>query len=94
VHPRGDHVGGLLRYLFGPGKREEHVRPRLVAAWDGAGPLAVLQPPELPVQHATGGRVRPRRHRYRGRSSSPLIAVYLLRDLHFSPFSSAESVFG
>jgi hypothetical protein len=48
VHKRGNDVGGLLRYLFGPGKREEHVRPRLVAAWNGAGPLADLQPPRLP----------------------------------------------
>lgn len=48
VHPRGANVGGLLRYLFGPGKREEHVRPRVVAAWDGAGPLVELQPPVLP----------------------------------------------
>ena len=48
VHPRGANVGGLLRYLFGPGRREEHVRPRVVAAWDGAGPLADLQPPVLP----------------------------------------------
>jgi len=47
VHPRGTNVGGLLRYLFGAGKREEHVRPRLVAAWDGAGALAGLQPPVL-----------------------------------------------
>jgi hypothetical protein len=47
VHPRGAHVSGLLRYLFGPGKREEHVRPRVVAAWDGAGPLDALQPPQL-----------------------------------------------
>jgi MobA/VirD2-like, nuclease domain len=45
VHPRGTNVGGLLRYLFGPGKREEHVNPRLVAAWDGAGPLTRLEPP-------------------------------------------------
>jgi hypothetical protein len=45
VHPRGTNVGGLLRYLFGPGKREEHLNPRLVAAWDGAGPLAQLEPP-------------------------------------------------
>ena len=48
VHPRGTNVGGLLRYLFGPGKREEHTRPHVVAAWDGAGPLAALQPPVLP----------------------------------------------
>lgn len=44
VHPRGARVGGLIRYLYGPGKREEHVNPRLVAAWDGAGKLASLEP--------------------------------------------------
>lgn len=44
VHRRGSRVGGLLRYLYGPGKQEEHVNPRLVAAWDGAGPLADLEP--------------------------------------------------
>jgi hypothetical protein len=42
---RGRRVGGLLRYLYGPGKREEHVNPHLVAAWDGAGPLRRLEPP-------------------------------------------------
>ncbi|MFI5845821.1 relaxase/mobilization nuclease domain-containing protein [Catenuloplanes sp. NPDC051500] len=42
---RGRRVGGLLRYLYGPGRREEHVNPRLVAAWDGAGPLGALEPP-------------------------------------------------
>lgn len=41
---RGYRVGGLLRYLYGRGKREEHVNPRLVAAWDGAGPLSRLEP--------------------------------------------------
>lgn len=41
---RGYRVGGLIRYLYGPGKREEHVNPRLVAAWDGAGPLHRLEP--------------------------------------------------
>src|SRR6185436_16217334 len=45
VAARGSRVGGLLRYLFGPGKREEHVNPRLVAAWDGAGELSRLEPP-------------------------------------------------
>ena len=45
VQQRGTRVGGLLRYLFGPGKREEHVNPRLVAAWDGAGMLSSLEPP-------------------------------------------------
>ena len=28
----------------GPGKREEHVDPHLVAAWDGAGKLSTLEP--------------------------------------------------
>jgi hypothetical protein len=45
VHKRGTRVGGLLRYLFGPGRFEEHVNPRLVAAWDGSGDLADLEPP-------------------------------------------------
>jgi hypothetical protein len=46
---RGRRVGGLLRYLYGPGKREEHVNPHLVAAWDGAGPLHRLEPPLGPA---------------------------------------------
>ncbi|MEN3308858.1 MAG: hypothetical protein V7603_5060 [Micromonosporaceae bacterium] len=44
VHKRGTRVGGLIRYLYGPGRREEHRNPRLVAAWDGAGRLAALEP--------------------------------------------------
>ena len=44
VHPRGRGVAGLLRYLYGPGRREEHRNPRLVAAWDGAGDLQALEP--------------------------------------------------
>ena len=31
---RGARVGGLLRYLYGPGKANEHTDPHLVAAWD------------------------------------------------------------
>ncbi|MGY1548220.1 relaxase/mobilization nuclease domain-containing protein [Streptomyces sp. MN6] len=30
----GDDTAGLLFYLYGPGKRDEHVNPHLVAAWD------------------------------------------------------------
>jgi hypothetical protein len=45
VHNRGNDVGRLLRYLFGPGRNKEHVDPRLVAAWAGSGNLAALQPP-------------------------------------------------
>ncbi|MEV4210209.1 relaxase [Micromonospora sp. NPDC049662] len=44
VHRRGSRVGGLLRYLWGPGKAEEHVNPHLVAAWGGAGPLTEFEP--------------------------------------------------
>ena len=44
VHKRRKQVGRLLRYLFGPGRQEEHVNPHLVAAWDGAGDLASLEP--------------------------------------------------
>ncbi len=45
VGKRGKRVGGLLRYLFGPGKFEEHVNPRLVASWRGTEALARLEPP-------------------------------------------------
>ncbi|MEU8284167.1 relaxase [Micromonospora sp. NPDC048905] len=44
VHRRGSRIGGLLRYLWGPGKAEEHINPHLVAVWDGAGTLAGLEP--------------------------------------------------
>ncbi|GGM63171.1 hypothetical protein GCM10011608_55540 [Micromonospora sonchi] len=38
----------MLRYLFGPGKNEEHVNPRLVAAWSGPDYLSSLAPPLRP----------------------------------------------
>jgi len=38
----GSDVSGLLRYLFGPGDKEEHTNPRLVAAW--SGDVSALQP--------------------------------------------------
>ncbi|WP_410662123.1 relaxase/mobilization nuclease domain-containing protein [Amycolatopsis sp. lyj-84] len=31
---RGTNTGGLLRYLLGPGKANEHTHPHLVASWD------------------------------------------------------------
>ncbi|WP_347405066.1 relaxase/mobilization nuclease domain-containing protein [Micromonospora sp. WMMD1082] len=43
-------MGGLLRYLFGPGKAEEHVNPHLIAAWSGPSQLPSLEPPT----HASG----------------------------------------
>ncbi|MGH3681790.1 MAG: relaxase/mobilization nuclease domain-containing protein, partial [Natronosporangium sp.] len=42
---KGKNVAGLLRYLFGPGKREEHTNAHLVAVWRGAGSVAELEPP-------------------------------------------------
>ena len=40
---RGTRVGGLLRYLYGPGKANEHTDPHLVAAWDAG----VAEPVDL-----------------------------------------------
>jgi hypothetical protein len=31
--PRGARVAGLIYYLFGPGRREEHTDPHLIAGW-------------------------------------------------------------
>jgi hypothetical protein len=45
VHKRGTNVARLLGYLFGPGRHKEHEDPHLVAAWNGAGVLADLEPP-------------------------------------------------
>ena len=43
---RGAKVGGLVRYLYGPGRHNEHVDQRLVASWCGADPqvLAAIEP--------------------------------------------------
>jgi len=43
--PRGEHVGLLLYYLFGPGRREEHTDPHIVAGWRHP---ADLEPPLRP----------------------------------------------
>jgi hypothetical protein len=67
VLPRGTNVRGVLHYLFGKGKQNQHVNPHLVAGWL---PPAELEPPrradgsrnfsrltgqlELPVQLARG----------------------------------------
>jgi hypothetical protein len=39
---RGRNAGGLIAYLFGPGRSNEHDRPRVVAGWDDP---ARLDPP-------------------------------------------------
>ncbi|MFJ2592285.1 relaxase/mobilization nuclease domain-containing protein [Streptomyces erythrochromogenes] len=38
IHKRGTRTIGLLYYLYGPGKAEEHVDPHLVASWDHSAP--------------------------------------------------------
>ena len=40
--PRGEHVGPLLYYLFGPGRHEEHTDPHIAAGWRHP---AALEPP-------------------------------------------------
>lgn len=69
----GSDTYGLLHHLYGPGRRDEHIDPHMVAAWDAAvpdpsrltddfsiGDLALLL--EAPV-HALAGR-KPRLHVY------------------------------
>ena len=46
--PRGERVAGLIYYLFGPGRREEHIDPHLVAGWRHP---AELEPPLRPDGH-------------------------------------------
>jgi hypothetical protein len=43
--PRGQRVAGLIYYLFGPGRREEHTDPHLIAGWRHP---AELEPPLRP----------------------------------------------
>jgi hypothetical protein len=33
ICPRGDNLAGLIRYLYGPGRREEHTDPHIIAAY-------------------------------------------------------------
>ncbi|MFE2690546.1 relaxase/mobilization nuclease domain-containing protein [Streptomyces mirabilis] len=38
IHDRGSKTVGLIRYLYGPGTKEEHIDPHLVAAFDPLTP--------------------------------------------------------
>jgi hypothetical protein len=42
ICPRGQDVAGLIRYLYGPGRREEHTDPHIIA---GYRPPDDLEPP-------------------------------------------------
>lgn len=46
---RGVKVAGLVRYLYGPGRHNEHVDQHLVACWSGSTPevLAVVEPERI-----------------------------------------------
>ncbi len=43
----GESTAGLLEYLFGPGDRDEHVDPHLVAAWDPDLPCPARDPARM-----------------------------------------------
>ena len=60
--PRRPHR--LLRYLFGPGRHDQHTNPHLVAAWCGdpahlEPPGRVPRPPRAPARPDPGGAHRP-----------------------------------
>ncbi|MFE5879609.1 relaxase family protein [Streptomyces hydrogenans] len=71
INPPGDRTLGLLSYLYGPGKREEHLDPHLVASFDGMAPdpgrdpnatlKALQQLLDQPVQ-ALPEHARPAKH--------------------------------
>jgi hypothetical protein len=62
---KGTKVGGLLRYLYGPGRANEHTDPHLVAAWDEPSGLE----PELTAEGKRDSR------RLTGLLEHPLAAV-------------------
>ncbi|MFI1649307.1 DnaB-like helicase N-terminal domain-containing protein [Streptomyces avidinii] len=57
IHPPGRSTAGLLAYLYGSGRSEEHVDPHLVASFDGLAP----DPGREPGRHRGGPPAAPRR---------------------------------
>lgn len=47
----GSSTHGLINYLFGPGRRDEHTDPHIVAAWDMAGAPDPGRDPEATHSH-------------------------------------------
>ena len=62
---RGSHAGGLLRYLYGPGRANEHIDPHLVAGFG--------DPAELEPDRRAGGA--PDLRRLAGLLAQPLAAL-------------------
>ncbi|MEU6401263.1 mobilization protein [Streptomyces sp. NPDC046985] len=63
--PTGSDSRGLIAYLFGPGRRDEHTTPHIVAAWDMAGapdpgrdPAATYAQLARRLDHHVGLRIR------------------------------------
>ncbi|MFI0942795.1 relaxase/mobilization nuclease domain-containing protein [Streptomyces sp. NPDC021020] len=54
---RGSRTHGLLVYLYGPGKREEHTDPHLVGSWDGFAPDPGRDPSPDPDPKVTLARL-------------------------------------
>jgi hypothetical protein len=49
ICPRGENIAGLIRYLYGPGRREEHTDPHIVAGYRHSADLE-------PALRPDGGR--------------------------------------
>jgi hypothetical protein len=62
---RGQRVDGLIYYLYGPGRANEHMNPHIVAGWDHP---AALEPPQRP----DGSRDF---HRLNGLLHDPVVAL-------------------
>ncbi len=58
---RGWRPGGLLRYLMGPGRHNEHVNPRVLDTWDGvpARQPARIGPGEFDLRELVAGLTDP-----------------------------------
>lgn len=57
VHKRDRNVRGLLAYLYGPGRREEHRNPHIIAAWTGPQQIPWLEPTCGPTGRHDVGRL-------------------------------------
>ena len=70
ISARGARVAGLIYYLYGPGRNEEHTDPHLVAGWRAPGRAGTTaprrRPPRLPPPEPGCSSSRTRRSGPRG----------------------------